>query len=143
MFDVLEHIQDDIGMLKQLKRILQIGGRVYIAVPTFDMLWSKEDVFGGHYRRYTIASLERVLVAAGFAIEASTYMFQCLWLPILLLRALPSRLHLSVSVEEESRARHEMPRNRVLEAVLDREYRAIRSGRKISFGSSCIVVARA
>lgn len=43
MFDVLEHIRDDVGFLAGLGRKLAPGGRAYVAVPAFNALWSAED----------------------------------------------------------------------------------------------------
>src|SRR5207249_3972828 len=53
MFDVVEHIKDDVGFLKQARSYLQPGGRLYLTVPAYQALWSGEDVYAEHFRRYT------------------------------------------------------------------------------------------
>jgi len=66
-FDVTEHIEDDLGFLRELGGILRPGGRLYVTVPAFPFLWSQEDTDTGHYRRYTLPAIEAVLRKAGFA----------------------------------------------------------------------------
>jgi SAM-dependent methyltransferase len=53
LFDVLEHIPDDIGFLRQIHSLMKPGGRIYITVPAYQWLWSHEDSNAGHARRYT------------------------------------------------------------------------------------------
>ncbi len=40
LFDVLEHIENEAGFLKQLREVLKTGGRLYLTVPAFRWLWS-------------------------------------------------------------------------------------------------------
>ncbi|MBZ5581604.1 MAG: class I SAM-dependent methyltransferase [Acidobacteriia bacterium] len=89
LFDVLEHIEDDLGFLKSLARRLLAGGRLYLTVPAFSALWSQEDNDAGHYRRYTLRQLRNVLERAGLEAEYLTYFFACLPAPILLSRGAP------------------------------------------------------
>ena len=42
LFDLLEHIKDDISFLKTVKDLLIPGGRLYITVPAYSFLWSVE-----------------------------------------------------------------------------------------------------
>ena len=92
LFDVVEHIEDDRAFLAKINRFMVCGGRAYLTVPAFDWLWSREDKDAGHWRRYTVRSLTRVLEETGYAVEFGTYFFGLLPLPILLLRVLPYRL---------------------------------------------------
>ena len=71
--NVLEHIADDEGELREVHRTLGPGGRVFIFVPAFQWLFGKFDERVGHVRRYTRAELERKCVAAGFRVLASRY----------------------------------------------------------------------
>ena len=96
LFDVLEHIQDDRGALTNLHRVLQPGGRLYIAVPAYNFLWSGEDDHAGHFRRYTLNLLRQRLVEAGFTVDYGTYFFLILLLPVFLLRALPAKFGISI-----------------------------------------------
>lgn len=52
MLDVLEHIEDDVKMLRQLGSCLKPGGKLVIKVPALDCLYSPMDKAIGHYRRY-------------------------------------------------------------------------------------------
>lgn len=47
LFDVLEHIEDDRGVLRRLASLVRPGGRLYVTVPAYQWLWSGEDVLGG------------------------------------------------------------------------------------------------
>ena len=64
---------------------------VYVTVPAYQSLWSVDDDAAGHFRRYRRGTLRAVFAAAGFDVVFSTYFFAPFPLPILLLRALPSR----------------------------------------------------
>ncbi|MCX7608391.1 MAG: class I SAM-dependent methyltransferase [Anaerolineales bacterium] len=69
LFDVLEHIEDDIGFLQTLARLMPPGGRLYLTVPAFSWLWSVVDKDSGHHRRYSRSALTRRLQKAEFSIE--------------------------------------------------------------------------
>jgi SAM-dependent methyltransferase len=147
MFDVLEHVADDEQMLRHVHQRLQPGRRLFLTVPSYRWLWSHEDAFVGHYRRYTRTSLKAVLERAGFEVEFQSYFFWFLPLPIFCLRSVPNALSLNRSITPEtvdkdhgagsSFARH------AVERLLQPELRAFRKGMRIPFGSSLIAVARA
>jgi len=59
--DVLEHLEDDHAMLKAIKEKSVGENFFFITVPAFMSLWSGHDAYLGHYRRYTLASLRRLL----------------------------------------------------------------------------------
>ena len=88
LFDVLEHIEDDIGFLQNLHRLASPGARLYLTVPALPLLWSKEDEIGGHFRRYTQKSLRRVFDRAGWGWQYGGYCFTYAILPIFLRRVL-------------------------------------------------------
>jgi SAM-dependent methyltransferase len=73
LFDVLEHIEEDLQSLTQLQQHLNIRGRIVITVPAFPWLWSSHDVFLHHRRRYTRSGLLKKLETAGFRVERATY----------------------------------------------------------------------
>jgi SAM-dependent methyltransferase len=68
--DVIEHIDDDVAALAELRRVLRPGGRLLIAVPAYAFLWGKQDEVSHHRRRYTARTLTRALGEAGFGINA-------------------------------------------------------------------------
>lgn len=87
-FDVVEHMDDDLAGLKEMRRVLRPGGRVLLFVPTFMFLWGLQDEVSNHRRRYRLPELERVLEQAGFEVERTTYANITFFLPILLVRKL-------------------------------------------------------
>ncbi len=146
LFDVLEHMADDRAVLEQLARLLPSGGRLYLTVPAYQWLWSTDDDLSGHHRRYSGRSLRRVVEGAGFAVEYATQIFWPLPLPVLLMRALPSRLGLRATADTEAIRGELQPRENLLThtlgAVLNLEARWLRGGRSLPFGGSCLLVAR-
>src|SRR2546428_10210527 len=66
LLDVVEHLDDDLGLLRQAQRSLKAGGWALVTVPAYQFLWGPHDVVNHHKRRYTRAGLRRVLRAAGF-----------------------------------------------------------------------------
>jgi len=65
VLDVVEHIEDDIAALAAMKTLLKPGGKILIAVPAHQWLWSAHDVVNHHHRRYSKATLRAAIVAAG------------------------------------------------------------------------------
>lgn len=75
MFDVLEHFQDDGKALREINRILKVGGLAVFSVPAFKFLWSELDDAVHHLRRYRRKELEAKLDQAGFGTVKSSYIF--------------------------------------------------------------------
>lgn len=84
--DVVEHMDDDLAGLKEMRRVLRPGGHVLLFVPAFMFLWGLQDDVSHHRRRYRLPQLARVLEEAGFEIERTTYANITFFLPILLMR---------------------------------------------------------
>lgn len=91
--DVLEHVEDDVRFVKEYAKKLKSGTYIAVTVPAFPFLFSRHDLFLDHYRRYTIASLEKCLSAAGLKVLKSRYYFFFLFPAIALARIL-SRMRL-------------------------------------------------
>ncbi len=64
--DVLEHIEDDLGALSEIKRVLKKGGLAILLVPAHPILWSTRDTNLHHVRRYQVEELEGRCKLAGF-----------------------------------------------------------------------------
>jgi SAM-dependent methyltransferase len=86
--DVVEHLDDDVAGLSEMRRVLRPGGRVLLFVPAFMFLWGVQDDVSHHRRRYTIPNLRRAVQTAGLEVERTTYANITFFAPILLGRAL-------------------------------------------------------
>ena len=93
MIDVLEHVDDDIAMLRQYSESMPRDGHVLISVPAFNFLWSGHDVFLGHRRRYTLRHLERVVCEANLRPLRTRYFFASLF-PVVCVSRLLDRVRL-------------------------------------------------
>ena len=146
LFDILEHIEDDIGFLTTTKTLLVPNGRLYITVPAYNFLRSVEDNYAGHYRRYTLKDLTKKLESTGFEIEFKTYIFGVLPFPMFFFRTIPSKLGLrKVSKFGRNRAEHVQPDSwlgRLVNLILYIELIALRNNITIPFGGSCLAIAR-
>jgi SAM-dependent methyltransferase len=84
MFDVLEHLPDDVGALQAMRAALSTGGRLLLTVPAHHSLWSYADTHAGHYRRYGVSQLRTVLAESGLHVEYCTQfmaiLFPMMWL---------------------------------------------------------------
>lgn len=87
MMDVLEHIEDDIDFLIEMKDYQKKNTVILIMVPTFQALFSLHDKQLKHFRRYSYKSLHQVLEHAGYEITDWSYFYFCL----ILLRCLTKK----------------------------------------------------
>ncbi len=146
LFDVLEHIPDDLGFLQSLHRLMKPGGRIYLTVPAFQLLWSSEDDYAGHQRRYRRKSLANVLRAAGFDVEYLSYCFWFLPLPVFVLRAIPSWLGWRKEPTKTSATKEHSTKRGLAGWLFNRalswELARVARGKQIWIGNSCLAVAR-
>ena len=139
--DVIEHLDQDLDALRELRRVVAPGGALLITVPAYEWLWSGHDEINHHYRRYTRRTLQRVAQQAGWEQVRTTY-FNSLLLPVaILLRALD---RLSTKTTESSLDLWVPPEplNRLLEGPLALEAALIARGGRIPAGLSLLAVFR-
>ncbi len=71
--NVLEHIYDDVKLLKQLKSKLTKNGTLVLYLPAFQILYSDLDRSVGHFRRYSKKRILKITSDAGFKIDKMFY----------------------------------------------------------------------
>ena len=64
-FMVMEHVEDDIGFIRDIAKFVKPGGRIILGVPGRRDRWSLEDETVGHFRRYDRGDLDTVMKKAG------------------------------------------------------------------------------
>ena len=138
--DVIEHIEDEQGALRELYRVVRPGGSLLIAVPAYQWLWSEHDVINHHHRRYTRGTLSAAAAQVGWETVRTTY-FNTLLLPIAIVwRRLARRSHLEGPSSDLQRMPERL--NLLLEFPLRFEARLIAGGGRIPAGLSLATVFR-
>lgn len=69
--DIIEHVDDDEGALRELSRVTKPGGTLVISTPLHPSLWTAFDSFVGHKRRYEPSILIAKLAQHGIVVERS------------------------------------------------------------------------
>lgn len=64
--EVIEHIEDDRGALRELARVLQPGGRLMMTFPHRRAYFSYDDDYVKHWRRYDWEDIAALLDETGF-----------------------------------------------------------------------------
>ena len=67
-FEVLEHVDDDVGLLEELSRVVRGGGLLVASTPIRAAMWSPLDDACGHVRRDEPDALFEKVRSAGFAV---------------------------------------------------------------------------
>jgi SAM-dependent methyltransferase len=145
VFDVLEHLEDDIKFVQELNNLLDNDGYLFITVPAIQTLWSQDDLDAGHFRRYTQKSITKLLTSNGFEIKYSSYFFCILVFPLFLIRTLPSLLGLrkkTLSNVNKDHANKKGGLGKFLNRYWQWEINKISNHKKLAFGTSIIVVAK-
>jgi SAM-dependent methyltransferase len=71
--NVLEHVPNDEELLRDVFSRLRSGGRFFIFVPAFPVLWSELDNYVEHQRRYRRGPMVEMLRRVGFVPERARY----------------------------------------------------------------------
>jgi SAM-dependent methyltransferase len=91
LLDVIEHVDDDEGLLCELARRMQPGAGVVVTVPALRWLFSSWDTDLGHHRRYSKRELRSLVERCGFEVVEASYLFPELVGPALLRKLRRSR----------------------------------------------------
>ena len=139
--DVIEHLEDDLGALRELRRVVAPGGALLVTVPAYQWLWSGHDVINHHHRRYTRRTLQRVAEQAGWRQERTTY-FNSLLLPVAILLRILDRVSTSTTESSLDLWIPPEPVNWALGRPLALEAAMISGGGRIPAGLSLLTVFR-
>ncbi len=142
-FDVLEHIDEDVKVLEQVRASLKPSGYFLISVPQHRFLWSYLDDMAYHKRRYSRREMKRKLNNAGFEIEFITS-FVFMLFPVMFLSRLikgkgKGKYDLDAQMKEL-----ELPAgiNKLFSGFMRIDEWLIKKGISLPFGGSLMAVAR-
>lgn len=136
--DVIEHLDDDVMGLSEIRRVLKPGALAIVFVPAFEALWGPNDDQSGHKRRYRIDRLRGVVEAAGLRVERISYANMTMFVPIWLGRKILTLL--GREEQAENRINHRSI-NKLLASIFASEAGWLRK-RSLPFGASIVCVAR-
>jgi SAM-dependent methyltransferase len=138
-FDVLEHIEEDDDVLREMYSAITSDGGIILTVPQHQWLWSDTDVHAYHKRRYSRQELKSKVEGAGFHVQHVTSFISVL-LPILMLSRRRFKGEQSFQSDMETDI-HPLI-NRVLAAALTGERFLIKRGLSLPVGGSLLLVAK-
>ena len=143
-FDVLEHIESDELVMRNVYDALKKGGYFFLSVPQYMWMWSRTDDYACHKRRYTRKELLSKLRITGFDVKYVTSFVFALF-PFMILSRFFSKGQRNASTTQGNNA-PELELNRVLNsifmAVMKVDELLIKMQMSLPFGGSLIVVAR-
>jgi SAM-dependent methyltransferase len=139
--DVIEHLDDDLAALRELRRVVAPGGSLLVTVPAYQWLWSGHDEVNHHRRRYTQRSLRAVAEKAGWRQVRSTH-FNSLLLPVAVLLRVLDRFSRKTTESSLDLWVPPQPFNWLLERPMRLEAALIGRGGRIPAGLSLLAVFR-
>jgi SAM-dependent methyltransferase len=99
--DVIEHLDDDAGALREFVRVLRPGGHLILTVPAFPSLWGPQDIVAQHRRRYRRLPLLTLIRDAGLSVAQCFHFNYVLFAPIWAARKILLRFGISVASENQ------------------------------------------
>ena len=136
--DVIEHLEDDLGALREMRRTVTPGGSLLVTVPAYPWLWSGHDEINHHHPR---RSLELVAEQSGWEQVRTTY-FNSLLLPAAIILRVLERLNTKTTESSLDLWVPPEPFNWLLERPLALEAAMIARGGRIPAGLSLLAVFR-
>ena len=148
IFDVLEHLPDDVKALREIRQSLKPGGKLIITVPASMKLWSYFDEVAGHFKKYSCDTLEEALLKSGFKIVKNEPfmmpLFPAMWLSRKFTQ-LKKKLGLNGQKEDRALANDQLKispfMNFIMGTILGIEGKLINMGVRMPFGTSILAIA--
>lgn len=136
--DVLEHVDDDVGLLNLYASKVPSGTTFLISVPAFQFLWSGHDVFLEHKRRYSLRQVEDVVARAGLVVKDAAYFFGMVF-PIAATLRMAQKAHSADKSESRSQlTKHHPVVNTALRLLCDIELRWVGLNRAAGLTVFCV-----
>ncbi|MGQ2983642.1 class I SAM-dependent methyltransferase [Flavobacterium sp.] len=141
-FDVIEHVEDDMLAVSELKRVAVNKGILLITVPAFMGLWSHHDVINHHFRRYKMDRVDRIFKPGQNGTSLYyTYFNSFLFPPVYFFRKLSNMLGSGKKRKgsgSDFEAFNPGMVNSILFRLMGSESRFINRGTKLPFGVSIL-----
>lgn len=138
LMDVLEHVDDDLGLLSKYIAMAPLDSVFVVTVPAFQFMWSGHDEFLGHKRRYTLGEVNALFKKAGLEMHSSGYFFALIFPLALFSRFLAKWLKPKSQNTHSQLKRHHRAVNFLLKMVCKTELWAI--GKNKLFGLSVFAI---
>ncbi len=141
VYDVIEHIEDDTRAIQSIYNALKPGGGVIITVPQHKWLWTKNDEYSCHKRRYSRKDLIKKCSLAGFDIVRVTS-FTSLLLPAFIVNCLLNRNKTMDQQTISEQFRINPILNGFFALMCQLELALTKSGVNFPFGGSLVCILR-
>lgn len=147
-FDVLEHIEEDEKVMREVEKSLKPNGHFIISVPQYQWMWSINDDIAFHKRRYHRKELKSKLQKAGFDVKYIGSFVFTLFPMMYISRLLRGKNEKKSMDMEEVRkiAVNELKLNPVINSIflglMKIDELLIKAGISLPFGGSLIAVAK-
>lgn len=142
LMDVLEHVDDDVGLLKEYAGKVPSGTVFLISVPAFQFLWSGHDVFLEHKRRYKLDQIENIAERAGLKVTHSAYYFGAVFPIAAITRLVENLFHKSTRQPRSQLKQHYPVVNEILAYFSQAELAVMRLNRLAGLTAFCLAESR-
>lgn len=136
--DIIEHVDDDVRALEQIRRVLRPGCAAIVTVPAFASLWGLQDEVAQHKRRYRARQVQDRISKANLACTQSFYFNFLLFGPIWLARQVIRAAGIKLRSENELNS---PSINWILTKIFELDI-ALAPFARIPFGVSYLAVVR-
>lgn len=143
-FDVIEHIDQDEFVMRQVWQALRPDGLFIVTVPQYQWMWGRLDTLVHHKRRYSRRELTDKLRRAGFDVIYTTS-FVTMLFPFMALSRLRDRgaaASADATTDFSDRVTLPGPINQLFDWIMRIDEGLLRLGATLPFGGSLLAVAR-